>query len=330
MPLPHQKHNLFEREILNEVAVKILAVVDEKPASIQSLEAALLVAERTRAELGVIAIRSGTHATEETPPVGVEIPAGERRAMPPGLRVLLGAADRLVAAGCLTPFTTIKLRDLPHGQLFFLLRANGERMPFSERYGALVEELNHEIDGAGYNLVVIASPRRGALGRFAPMNLPRRLALDLHCSFWIARGGSPDSRLVVCADGSPSSRRIFTLLQRLLPALPGPVDLLCARRPGDSAEQAETAEHYLAKAAQWLRRQGKPVRVLTPEGKKRAELILSAAGADALIIMGESHMHDVRRRTLGSLPMKVMARAESSVILAKLANEPGEEVFEGV
>ncbi len=310
--------------------MKILAVADEKPASMRALETAVLLAERSRAELGVVTVRSGTHATEETPAVGVEIPVGERKSMPAGLRVLLGAADRLVAAGVLSPFSSIKLRDLPHGHLFFLLRANGERMPFSERFGALVEELNQEIDANGYNLVVIASPRRGALGRFAPMNLPRKLALELHCSFWIARGGSPDSRLAVCVDGSPSSRRIFTLLQKLLPALPGPVDLICARRPGDSTEEVETADHSLAKAAQWLRRQGKSVRVLTPAGKKRFELILAAAGAAALIVMGESHMHDVRRRTLGSLPMKVMARTESSFILAKLANEPGEEVFEGV
>ncbi len=308
--------------------MKILAVADEKPASIRALDAALQLAARTRAEFGVITVRSGTHATEEVPAVGVEIPVGERNSLPAGLRVLLGAADRLVAAGVLTPFSTIKLRDLPHGHLFFLQRADGERMPFSERFGALVEELNQEIDATGYNLVVIASPRRGALGRFASMNLPRKLALDLHCSFWIARNGTPDSRLAVCVDGSPSSRRIFTLLQKLLPALPGSVDLVCARRAGDLAEQIATAEHYLAKAAQWLKRQGKPVRVLTPAGKKRFELILSAAGADAVIVMGESHMHDVRRRALGSLPIKVMARTDSSFVLAKLANEPGDEVFE--
>jgi nucleotide-binding universal stress UspA family protein len=177
-------------------------------------------------------------------------------------------------------------------------------------------------------LVVIASPRRGALGQFAPMNVPRKLALDLHCSFWIARGGSPDSRCAVCADGSPSSRRIFSLLQKLLPALSGPVDLICACRPDDSEQEVETADHCLERAAAWLVRQGKTVRVLKPQGKKRFELILSAAGSDALIVMGESHMHDVRRRTLGSLSMKVMARTESSFLLVKLANEPEPEIFE--
>ena len=308
--------------------MKILAVLDDKPASLQALETAAVLAARLRAALGVVAVRSGTHATEETPPVGVEIPVAERRSLPEGLQILLAAADRLAAAGVLSPFSTVRLRDLPHGHLFYLLRTDGERMPFTERLGALVEELNQEIDASGYNLVVIASPRRGALGRFAPMNLPRKLALDLHCSFWIARGGSPDSRCVVCVDGSASSRRIFTLLQKLLPALSGPVALVYARRPDDSEQDVETADRCLEQASAWLARQGRSVQVLKPHGKKRFEPILAAAGSAALIVMGESLMHDVRRRTLGSLPMKVMARTESSFLLAKLANEPEAEIFE--
>ncbi len=308
--------------------MKILTVFDDKPASMQALETAVVLAGRLRAALGVITVRSGTHATEEAPPVGVDIPVADRRTLPVGIQVLLAAADRLASAGVLSPFSTVKLRDLPHGYLFSLLRTDGERMHFTERFGALVEELNQEIDANGYNLVVMASLRRGALGRFAPMNVPRKLALDLHCSFWIARGGSPDSRCTVCADGSPSSRRIFTLLQKLLPALTGPVDLVCARRPHDSEQDVETADWRLEQAAAWLRRHGKTVQVLKPQGKKRFELILAAAGSHAVIVMGESHMHDVRRRTLGSLPMKVMARTESSFLLVKLANEPEPEIFE--
>ncbi len=102
--------------------MKILAVFDDKPASMQALEAALALAERTRAAMGVVAVRSMTHATEETPPVGVDIPVAERRSLPVGIQALLGAADRMVAAGFLSPFTTVKLRDMPYGHLFYLLR----------------------------------------------------------------------------------------------------------------------------------------------------------------------------------------------------------------
>ncbi len=70
------------------------------------------------------------------------------------------------------------------------------------------------------------------------------------------------------------------------------------------------------------------VRVLQPEGNKRFELILAAAGCDSVIVMGESHMHDVRRRTLGTLPIKVIARTDSSFLLVKQPTEPEPEMFE--
>ena len=265
---------------------------------------------------------------EDPAPVGVDIPAGARSTLPPGIRILMESADVLVASGVLAPFKTIKLRDVPHGHLFFALKTNGGRILFCERFGGLINELNEEIAESQYDLVIIAAPRRGTLGRFAPMNLPRRLALDLHCSFLVVRGGTPDSRFVVCADGSPSSRRIFPLLQKMLPAIRGPVDLMCARRPDDPRADSEKAEHCLAQAHEWLRRCGKSVRVLQPEGKKRFELILAAAGSDSIIVMGESHMHDVRRRTLGTLPIKVIARTDSSLLLVKQPTEPEPEMFE--
>jgi nucleotide-binding universal stress UspA family protein len=308
--------------------LKILAVVDGKPASVSALKTAVELAERLRAELGVISVRSGTHAMEDPAPVGVDIPAGARSTLPPGIQNLLEAADVLVASGVLAPFKTIKLRDVPHGHLFFGLRTNGGRMLFCERFGGLIAELNEEIAVNKYNLLIIAAPRRGALGRFAAMNVPRQLALDLHCSFLVVRGGTPDARFVVCADGSPSSRRIFPLFQKILPAITGPIDLICARRPDEPRAESEKAEHCLAQAREWLSRCGKSVRVLQPEGKKRFELILEAAGSDAVIVMGESHMHDVRRRTLGTLPLKVMARTDSSFLLVKQSTEPDPEMFE--
>ena len=202
--------------------MKILAVFDGKPASVAALKTAAVLADRLKAELGVVTVRSGTHATESLPPIGWDIPAEDRDQLPDGIRVLLRAADLLVEAGLMRPLASIRLRDLPHGHLFAAERTSGEPVFFAERFGSLIDELNREVDERGHDLVVIAAPRRGALGRFAPMNIPRKLALDLNCSFMVVRGGSADSRLLVCADGSPSSRRIFPFLKRLLPGRPRP------------------------------------------------------------------------------------------------------------
>jgi nucleotide-binding universal stress UspA family protein len=261
--------------------------------------------------------------------VGVDIPAGERQNLPEGIQILLKAADMLAEAGLLAPVTRIKLRDVPHGHLFFAQKTTGERVLFSERFGNLIDELNHEIAETHFDLVVIAAPRRGPLGRFASLNIPRRLSLDLHASFLVVRGGTPDSRYLVCADGSPSSRRIFPFFQKLLPAIRGAIDLICVQRPDPDPKDVDQAEHCLHMAQEWLVRCGKSVRISQPRGAKRFKLILEAAGADSVIVMGESHMHDVRRRTLGSLPLKVLSNTDSSFLMVKQPTEPDPEMFEG-
>jgi nucleotide-binding universal stress UspA family protein len=308
--------------------LKILAVIDGKPASAAALKAAAQLSERLGAELGVITVRSGTHATETPTPVGVDISGGDRQNLPEGIQLLLRAADILVEAGLLAPVTQFKLHDLPQGHVFFAPKTNGERVLFSERFGSLVDELNEEIAENQFELVIIAAPRRGSLGRFAPMNLPRKLALDLHCSFLVVRGGMPDSRYVVCADGSASSRRIFPFFKRLLPAVRSPIDLICVQKPDPDPKEVEQAEHCLNLANAWLTRCGKEVKVLQPRGVKRFKVILEAAGNDAIIVMGESQMHDVRRRTLGTLPMKVLPRTDASFLMVKQPTEPDPEMFD--
>jgi nucleotide-binding universal stress UspA family protein len=308
--------------------LKILVAIDRKPTSAAAIRAAAQIAERLSAELAVITVRSGTHATETPPPVGVDIPTQDRSSLPDGIRILLQAADTLAASGHLNPVTRIKLRDLPYGHVFFAQKTSGERMLFSERFGSLVDELNHEIAENQFDLVVIAAPRRGPLGRFAPMNIPRKLALDLHCSFLVVRGGMPDDRYVVCVDGSPSSRRIFPFLKRLLPSIRGRIELVCVQKPTPDPKDVAQAEHCLTLASAWLTRCGKDIRVYQPRGAKRFKVILEAAGRDAVIVMGESHMHDVRRRTLGTLPMKVLPRTEASFLMVKQPTEPDPEMFE--
>jgi nucleotide-binding universal stress UspA family protein len=308
--------------------LKILAVIDAKPVTADALQIAALLGKRLNAGLGIITIRSGTHATEDLPPVGVDIPMRDRQRLPAGVQLLLGAADQLAEAGLLAPLATIKLRDLPHGHLFFAQTSGGGRMPFSERFGNLIDALNHEIAENQYDLVVVAAPRRGAFGRFVSMNIPRKMALDLHCSFLVVRRGTPDSRVLVCADGSPSSRRIFPFLRKLLPAIRGPIGLICVQKPDPDPEEVAQAEHCLRLANDWLTRCGKAVKVSQPRGPKRYKVILEAAGNDAIIVMGESHMHDVRRRTLGTLPMKVLPRTDASFLMVKQPTEPDPEMFE--
>lgn len=309
--------------------MNLLTLVSAKPEeSARALELSSGIAARIPGEWTVAAVRRGTPAAEPPPPLGEELCAAARADLPPGLRILLDAAERLRAAGLLSPFSGIRLREEARGMSFHLDRPTGGHVTFVERFGDAVEELNREVDEHAVDLVVLAAPRRGPLGRFAPLNVPRRFALDLHASFLVARRGGLDGRVLVCADGSPSSHRIFPFLEKMLPALGGPIELLCAHRPDSPPEEHRRAARCLNAAAAWLARSGRRAAISRPVGPRRHRVILDAAGAEALIVLGESGKHDVRRRTIGTLPLRILAHTDASVLLVKQPAAPDPDWFD--
>jgi len=307
--------------------IKLLVYTDGKPAAVGALRFAVELKKRLAAELAVITVRSGTHATEEPPPIGIDVSLDNRQALPRGLQVLVAAADVLADEGLLDPQTHINIRDISNGHLFIGRTPSGERVPFCESFGHFIETLNREVDQHGYNLLVISPPRRSGLRRLVTGDTTRKLALDLHTSLLVVRNGGPDSRFLVCADGSPSARRQFPLLKLLLRAIRNQVDLVWVKRPDDGAEAARAATECLQHARNWLENCDKNGRLHLLEGDNPAELIIEAAGNNAVIVMGASLRHDVYRRMLGSLPMQVLSQTESSVLLVKLPPEADSDFF---
>jgi nucleotide-binding universal stress UspA family protein len=64
------------------------------------------------------------------------------------------------------------------------------------------------------------------------------------------------------------------------------------------------------------------------EGDSPQDLIVHEAGVDSVIVMGASLKHDVHRRVRGSLPLQVLSKTESSLLLAKLAPELNVDIFD--
>ncbi len=307
--------------------MKLLAYTDGKPDSIRVLRFAVALKMRLGAELAVITVRPGTHAMEAPPPLGVDIPLADSHVLPQGLRILTEAVRVLAAGGLLASPAAIVIHDMPHGHMFPCKTKTGERVLFFECFGHFIEALNHEIDKNEYHLLIIGPPRRTGLKRVVAPDASRQLALDLHTSFLVVRGGGPDSGYLVCADGSPSSQRQFPLLKQLLPAIRGPVDIIWVKDPQAESHQIHDAEECLRHAAEWLEGCEKKGVLHCREGDRVADLIIETAGSGSVVVMGASLRHDVYRRMMGSISMEVLSRTDASVLVVKLPPEADSEYF---
>ena len=298
--------------------IKLLVYIDGKPDAGRALHFAAEFKKRLNAELSVITVRSGTHAAEEPPPVGAKLTADQKAELPHGgLRTLLDYASVLVDEGVLAPIDSIQIRDIPQGHMFVCNGAAGDRIAFYECFGPFVEAINKEVDEHGYNLLIAALQRRGRLGRLLIGSTTRKLALDLHTSLLVVRGGGPDNRFLLCADGSPSAQQQFPVLKQLLPAIQQPIDILCLNSPDMPPQMIKDAEDCMQRAKDWLSECRKLGLVAMRESHNRRETILEIAGDNTVIMMGSSLRHDVYRRIRGSLPLHILESTPSSVLLVK-------------
>lgn len=301
--------------------MKILVYSDGGRTARRALTFAARWTARLEAELTVVTVRSGTHAMEAPPPLGREIPESEWERLSEGLQVLTTAARQLAQEGLMNLPSGITVRETPHSHTFVCAAAEERRIGFHECFGAFIEALNREIDRYRYDLLIVAPPRRSRMRRMLLGDTTRKLALDLHASVLIVRGGGPESRPMICTDGSASGKRAFPLLRQLLPVLPQPAALCWVRPPAADDEAAAQADHCLSQAAKWLESCGKTSRIVQLESDHPAEAIAAEAGTDSLLVFGASMRHDVYRRTRGSLPMRVLARTRASVLLSKTPPE---------
>jgi nucleotide-binding universal stress UspA family protein len=306
--------------------IKLLVYTDGKPEAARALHFAAALKKRLSADLSVITVRSGTSAAEEPPPVGAKLTVDKKPMLPHrGLRTLLEAASVLVDEGVLAPIHSIQIRDIPQGHVFVCNGVADDCIAFYECFGPFVEAINREVDEHGYCLLIAALPRRGRIDRLMVGSTERKLALDLHTSLLVVRGGGPDSRFLVCADGSPSAQRLFPMLKQLLPAIQEPIDILCISSPDMPPQLLKDAEAYLQWARDWLIECQKLGLVALRESQDRSETILQIAGENSIIMMGSSLRHDVYRRILGSLPMRILESTPSSVLLVKRIPESDPE-----
>ena len=308
--------------------MKLLVYTDGSAESAKGLQFAAQLTQKLEAELTVITTRAGTHAIEPLPPLGRNIDLSDRKSLPSGLQALTAALDTLTVEGLFERQSSLQVRELPNGHIFFCNTPSSQRIPFYVCFGHMIEILNHEIEKHHYDLLIIAPPQRGRLRKMMLGDVSRRLMLDLHTSVLIMRGGRLNSRFLVCADGSAASRRQFPLLKQLLPVIEPPVELICVLAPDSDETAVQEADTCIQQVTRWLTACGKQYTVHRLMGDRPAEVIAATAGDDAIIFLGASLRHDVYRRLLGSLPIQILTRTKSSVLVVKALPEGDRDYFE--
>ena len=313
---------------IGEGPLKLLVYTDGSTVSAKALHFAAQMTRRLKTELTVITSRTGTHAAEPPPPIGQDLDLSDRQSLPSGLQVLAAALDLLSADGLFEAPSTLRVRELSNGHIFFCNTVSGQRVPFYVCFGDMLEILNHEIETHHYDLLIIAPPQRGRLHKMTMGDIGRKLVLNLQTSVLIIRGGGPDSRFLVCSDGSAAAKRQMPLLKQILPAIQPPLELICVLAPDSDDIAVREADQCIRKTTRWLTACGKQNTVHRLTGDRPAEIISAEAGDDAVIFLGASLRHDVYRRLLGSLAIQILTRTKSSVLVAKALPEDLQDMLE--
>jgi nucleotide-binding universal stress UspA family protein len=197
----------------------------------------------------------------------------------------------------------------------------GGEVTFEVHFAPPLKAIEQTVGHDGHDLLVIADPGKRGLHRVVTTNLAHRAALETMVSVLAVKGDHLDGRVVLCADGSKSARRAFPILRPLLPAVGDQVDVLGVRERRAEAIIKETCVVCAERARGWLTAAGKRSEVVIREGERAEEVILDEVGSDSLLVMGASLRSDLARRLQGSVPLRVMERGLSSVLLAKCLPE---------
>lgn len=309
-------------------SLRLLIYSDGGPDSIRALRFGAGLARRTNADMAILTVRSGTHAIEPHPPFGEALDFSEHRQLPAGLQVMARALDVLGQEGLLDRRDPVELRELSRGYMFACQAVNGKRIPFYVHFGYMIDVLNREIDRHHYDLLIVSPPRRSSLRKWVMGDTTRKLMLDVHTSLLFVRGGHPQSRFMVCADGSPAAKRQFPMIRRILPAISPPLQLICIQTPDSDTASVREADHCLEQAGQWLTACGKQVEVVRLQGEQPARTITAMAGEDAVIVVADSLRHDLYRRLVGSMATRILALADASVLVVKGLPEGDPDVLE--
>lgn len=183
---------------------------------------------------------------------------------------------------------------------------HGEDIRLRLREGDIISEVNKEVESDQLDLVIFGAPKK--------RNVLKRLVQFIDCSTLIVKNPRNAAyEFLVCTDSSPASHKAELFGAKLARFLHSRVLLLSVAK---SKNREHVAMEGAERAARFLTKAGVPHTTLVRVGNV-VEQIASHAREDTVVVMGTSHMSELKKLLFGSKPMEVVEAVNCPVLVVK-------------
>jgi nucleotide-binding universal stress UspA family protein len=194
----------------------------------------------------------------------------------------------------------------PEGEVINLKLKNGRNA---------ASEILDEIEGGGYNLVIIGASKRSGLSRIFLSSEVQKVVVHAPCSVLVARELEAGHGHLVGLDGTEESYDMMLKDVTLASRCDCPVSLISvAKRPQDESKAVQIVEEgqrilnsYSLRAAEIKTAIGDPVEELIKYGRNYSVIVLS----------GKGHNGIKKRFFMGGTAFNVVLTAENSVMVVR-------------
>jgi len=290
--------------------LNIIAYTDGTLKSVDAVRSAMRLAKAAKAELDILHVAQAPINPAQLPQPSVTVPRAEWGNLHDCLKHLTIDVISWLAAEsfCQTPEGVTCKHEGPDLYRLTLDSVKPVRLWLS--YDEPNEALQKLVNKYEADLVVIRGEETSILKRFIGKSVAETAALKLPVSILVVRAPVyPDSPFVIASDGSESSRRAFGIVQKLLPAIRKPIDVLL--KEGVDASIIED----------WLKENDKKGETHNLDevgaGLSPLRQLMFSMQPGQVLVVGASMRSYLLRFLHGSLPLSLVRRAPFSVLVSK-------------
>jgi nucleotide-binding universal stress UspA family protein len=192
-----------------------------------------------------------------------------------------------------------------------LLGPHEENIRFRLREGDPVRQILEEAEEGEYDLIITGTRGYKGIKKFLVGSIAEEIAFHAPCSILVAKNLQPYQGVLVGTDGSSPAREAVRQAGELAQALGTRLRVLAVAE----GEDGERAQANLEEALELLSPLALKVEPLLRAGDPLEELV-AEAGQEQIIVVGRSEQSRMEKFFASSLPLRLLERAESPVLIA--------------